>query len=60
MQTIEQIKTAIKLLSPGEYIQLKNWFLEKDWEKWDKKIIKDSKTGNLDFLIKEALNEKNI
>ena len=56
MQTIEQIKTAIKLLSLREYIQLKNWLLEKDWEKWDKKIIKDSKTGKLDFLIKEALN----
>lgn len=33
-------------------------FLKRDWELWDKKIENDSRQGKLDFLIKEALQEK--
>ena len=58
MQTVEEIKTAINMLPPEKYTQLRNWFSEKDWEKWDQKIDRDSQTGKLDFLIAEALNEK--
>ena len=58
MITVEEIKKAIDSLSDKEYVSLRNWFSEKDWEKWDKKIVKDSKAGKLDFLIEEALNEK--
>jgi len=39
-------------------IELRDWFAERDWERWDKQIEKDSEAGKLDFLIKEALNEK--
>ena len=31
---------------------------KKDWDKWDKQIEADSKSGKLDFLIAEALEEK--
>ena len=55
MQTIEEIKTAINMLPPEKYTQLKNWFLEKDWEEWDQKIAEDSQAGKPDFLISEAL-----
>ncbi|MCD4741190.1 MAG: hypothetical protein K8R67_01735 [Desulfobacteraceae bacterium] len=58
MQTVEEIKTAINMLPPEKYIQLRNWFSEKDWERWDKKVVEDSDAGKLDFLIKEALNGK--
>ena len=58
MITVEEIKKAIGSLPEKEYVSLRNWFSEKDWEKWDKKIVKDSKAGKLDFLIEEALNEK--
>lgn len=58
MQTIEEIKKAINLLHPKEYTKLRTWFTEKDWEKWDKQIIEDSKTGKLDFLVEEALDAK--
>ena len=60
MITVEEIKKAIASLPEKEYLSLRKWFSEKDWEKWDKKIEKDSKAGNLDFLIEEALNEKKI
>ncbi|CAN2041507.1 conserved hypothetical protein [Candidatus Magnetomoraceae bacterium gMMP-15] len=59
MITVEQIKTAIDSLPEKEYACLRNWFSEKDWEKWDRKIAKDSEARKLDFLIEEALNEKN-
>ena len=32
--------------------------LERDWEKWDREIEEDSKNGKLNFLIKQALDEK--
>jgi hypothetical protein len=60
MITVEEIKKAIVSLPEKEYDSLRNWFSEKDWEKWDKKIVKDSKAGKLDFLIEEAINEKKI
>jgi len=58
MQTAEEIKDAIESLPKNEYVRLRNWFSERDWEMWDNEIQKDSKTGKLDFLIKEALHEK--
>jgi NAD-dependent DNA ligase len=60
MITVEEIKKAIASLPEKECVSLREWFSEKDWEKWDKKIEKDSKAGKLDFLIEEALNEKKI
>ena len=42
MSNIETIKSANK----------------KDWDKWDKQIETDSKSGKLDFLIVEAMKEK--
>ncbi len=58
MITVEEIKIAINSLPEKEYACLRNWFSEKDWEKWDRKIAKDSEAGKLDFLVEEALNEK--
>ena len=42
MSNIEAIKSANK----------------KDWDKWDKQIETDSKSGKLDFLIADAKKEK--
>jgi len=58
MPKIEEIEAVIESLSEEEYVRLRKWFYEKDWEKWDKQIEEDSESGKLDFLIKEALNEK--
>ncbi len=58
MTQVEKIQVAIESLSLENYARLKQWFLERDWEEWDKQIEVDSKAGKLDFLIKEALVEK--
>jgi hypothetical protein len=55
---VEEIQVAIESLPYQEYIHLRQWFLERDWEKWDRQIEADSESGKLDFLIEEALTEK--
>jgi hypothetical protein len=58
MSKVEEIQTVIEGLPEDEYVRLRKWFSERDWEKWDKEIEMDSGTGKLDFLINEALEEK--
>lgn len=59
MSTVEEIKSAISALSKEDYIHLREWFSEKDWKQWDKEIERDSASGKLDFLMEEAVAEKN-
>jgi hypothetical protein len=58
MSKLENIQAAIESLSEEEYSRLREWFVEKDWEQWDQEIEVDSQSGKLDFLVKEALQEK--
>jgi hypothetical protein len=58
MLRIEEIKNAVDSLPKAEYRQLRDWFLERDWEQWDKQIQSDSESGKLDFLVEEAMDEK--
>lgn len=58
MSRIAKIQQEILALSQTDYIQLRQWFSELDWEKWDQQIESDSDAGKLDFLIDEALEEK--
>jgi hypothetical protein len=58
MSRLEKIQAAIESLPEEEYSRLREWFSEKDWEQWDKEIEVDSQSGKLDFLVKEALEEK--
>ena len=55
---VEEIQAAITSLPPEQYVQLRDWFSERDWEQWDRQIEADAKSGKLDFLIHEALAEK--
>ena len=55
---IDSINFVILRNSDEEYSKLRQWFSERDWEKWDRQIEEDSGSGKLDFLIKEALDEK--
>jgi hypothetical protein len=58
MSKVEQIQAAIEALSEDEYARLRKWFSERDWKKWDRQIERDAESGKLDFLVKEALEEK--
>ena len=58
MPKVEDIKQEIEKLSEEEYRQIRNWLLEKDWEKWDEEIDLDSQEGKLNFLIEQARKAK--
>ena len=58
MSNITKIQKAILSLPDVDYLQLRHWFNELDWEKWDRQIEEDSESGKLDFLIAEASEAK--
>ena len=58
MTRLEELERAVAALPEQEYDQFRCWFLERDWEKWDRQIESDAKAGKLDFLIHEAFKAK--
>ena len=58
MTRIAKIQEEILALSETDYLQLKQWFDELKWDKWDRQIEEDSNAGKLDFLIAEAREAK--
>ena len=54
MVSITEIQEAIRVLPETEYVQLRKWISELDWERWDSQIEVDSEAGRLDFLIADA------
>ena len=58
MSKVDELKTEIERLPQEEFAELVRWLSEKDWERWDKQIEADSAAGKLDFLMREALEEK--
>lgn len=57
MASVEELKTAIEELQEADYRSFREWFIERDHEKWDREIEADSRSGKLDLLIKEAETE---
>jgi len=55
---MEEILSSIESLPKEDFARLREWFYERDWERWDREIESDSRSGKLDFLVKEALSEK--
>jgi len=58
MSKIDELKADIESLPGEEVAELFRWLSEKEWEKWDKEIEADSAAGKLDFLLREAHDEK--
>ena len=58
MTRIEELERAVTSLPEEEYSQFRRWFLDRDWEKWDREIEADAASGKLDFLRQEAAEAK--
>ncbi len=58
MTKLEELEMVVASLPEEEYRAFRRWFLERDWEKWDRQIEEDSAAGKLDFLVKEARDAK--
>lgn len=54
---IEFLENRIAKLDNDSFSILRDWFIEFDHARWDKKIETDSNSGKLDFLINAALAE---
>ncbi|MDE2934948.1 MAG: hypothetical protein OXS47_13910 [Chloroflexota bacterium] len=54
MSTIAEIQQAILVLPEADYVQLRKWISELDWERWDSRLQADAEAGTLDFLVEEA------
>jgi hypothetical protein len=57
MIQVETLEQHIAELDDDSFSKLREWFLEFDQSRWDKKIEADSNSGKLDFLINAALAE---
>lgn len=58
MTRIEELEMAVASLPEEDYHQFRSWFLNQDWERWDREIESDSKMGKLDQLAHEAADAK--
>jgi len=58
MSKVDELKTEIERLPKEEFTELVRWLSENEWERWDKEIAADSEAGELDFLVREALDAK--
>jgi len=59
MLTLEELEMAVNNLTHEEFSQFRRWFLDRDWEKWDREIEEDAEAGRLDFLVDEAAKARN-
>jgi hypothetical protein len=58
MSKIDELKADIERLPSEEMAELFRWLSEKEWESWDREVEADSQAGRLDFLSREAHEEK--
>jgi len=58
MSKVEEVLCLIESLPEEEYQQLRQWFFERDQEKWDTQIEIHSQLGRLGSLITEASDEE--
>ncbi|MBK7002416.1 MAG: hypothetical protein IPH35_21435 [Rhodoferax sp.] len=57
MIQVELLEQHIAELDDASFLKLRDWFIEFDQARWDKKLEADSNSGKLDFLINAALAE---
>lgn len=55
MTRVETIKGEIGKLTTGEFSELRDWILERDWKSWDREIERDAAGGLLDSVFEGAL-----
>jgi replication fork clamp-binding protein CrfC len=57
MTKIEALEREVEKLNREELASFRDWFVEYDWQAWDRQIERDSAEGRLDKLAAEALAE---
>lgn len=57
MTKVESIEREVEQLSREELAAFRDWFIEHDWQAWDRELESDVASGLLDSLAAEALAE---
>ena len=57
MLKLDEIKASIESLPEDEFVQIRQWFSEKDWQKWDEQIKDDSEGGEIEGPLDASNNE---
>jgi hypothetical protein len=58
MQSVDEIVEAIERLPEAEFRRLVQRLYDRDQASWDEQIDRDSASGKLDFLFREAGEER--
>jgi uncharacterized protein YfaT (DUF1175 family) len=57
MTRVESIEREVETLNPEELAAFRAWFVERDWQAWDRELERDVSAGRLDRFADEALAE---
>ena len=57
MTKVEALEREVQNLTPEELATFRDWFVEFDWQAWDRQLESDVAAGKLDDLAAEALAE---
>jgi hypothetical protein len=55
--TIEDLEKAVAQLPPDQFAEFRTWFEAFDAAQFDEKIERDAKTGKLDALADQAIDD---
>lgn len=53
MSSVFEIQQAIAQLTRKQFVELERWFDEERNRRWDEEIESDSRSGALDFLLRD-------
>ncbi len=54
MSIVEAIEKQVRELTPQELAAFRDWFIEFEWENWDRQLERDVASGKLDALARKA------
>ena len=57
MTRVEKLESEVATLSPEELSRFRTWFAEFDAEAWDRQIETDARSGKLDHLADQAIQD---
>ena len=57
MTKLEALENEVQRLTREELSAFREWFIDYDWQAWDREIEQDAAAGKLDKLVNEALEE---
>jgi len=58
--SIQELEQAVTQLPPKDLARFREWFIEFDAQVWEKQFEADAKSGKLDKIVEQALNDYRV